>query len=134
MDRRKNIIGFEELDPKIVVLKRSSRRDSDRYKLNTVVETEMERGTTYTIAYNISKTGMKIESRVPIKIGEIIVLNFALPNNENEIISVKAKVVNKKELIDEGRELLGVEFIEVDDYYDLMKEFLEYNMIVEWLQ
>lgn len=134
MERRIIAGRYEEYDPKIVVLKRYSRRKNDRFPLNTVVETERKKGVTYTLAYNISKTGMQLETRVPMDIGEIIVLNFALPNNNLEIISVKAKVINKTEELEERREIVGVEFLEVEDEGNLMDEFLEYNMIVEWLK
>ena len=133
MDRRKKILDFININGKIKIVKRDSRRRSPRIPFETVVEAESSKSVTILKSNDISENGISLESRVPYDVGTELLMSFSVPGSEIGIITVAGKVTNTK-LSEDGKSLkLGVKFTAGDE--KAKKELLKYaeeNIIKNW--
>ena len=135
MDRRKKVIDLVEVGNKIKVLKRETRRKSERFPIDLVVEAETSNSITILKANDISDNGISLESRVPYEVGEELLLSFAVPNDKNKIITIAGKVTNTK-LSDDGKSVkLGVMFIAgTEDSKNELIKYAENKIIDKWFE
>ncbi len=133
MERRKNIIDLIEVNNKIKVVKRVSRRKSDRVPINAVVEAETETSMTILKANDVSDNGISLESRVPYDVGTELLMSFSVPESNAGIITVAGQVTNTT-LSDDGKSLkLGIKFIAgTEKSKNELTKYAEKNIIDKW--
>ena len=133
MERRKNITDLIEVNNKIKVVKRESRRKSDRVPINAVVEAETPTSMTILKANDVSEDGISLESRVPYDVGTELLMSFKVPDSNAGIITVAGKVTNTT-LSDDGKSLkLGVQFIAgTEKSKNELTKYAEKNIIDKW--
>jgi len=133
MERRTKIIELVEVANKIKVVKRDTRRKSDRIPIDTVVEAETNQGISIVSTNDISDEGISLDSRVPYKIGTELVMSFSIPSSGAGIITVGGKVTNQS-LSEDGKSVkLGVKFIAGNEKSkNELTKYAEDNIIDKW--
>jgi len=133
MERRQNIIELVKVNNKIKVVKRDTRRKSDRVPIDAVVEAETTTSMTILKANDISDNGISLESRVPYEIGTELLMSFSVPESSTGIITVAGKVTNTT-LSDDGKSLkLGIQFIAGNKKSkNELTKYTEKNIIDKW--
>ena len=133
MERRKKIIELVEVANKIKVVKRETRRKSDRIPIDTVVEAETNEGVSIVTTNDISDEGISLDSRVPYNIGTELLMSFSIPSSGAGIITVGGKVTNQS-LSEDGKSVkLGVQFIAGNEKSkNELTKYAEDNIIDKW--
>jgi hypothetical protein len=133
MERRKKVIELVNISNKIKVIKRDTRRKSDRVPLDVVVEAETASSMSILKTNDISEDGISLESRVPYNVGTEMVMSFSVPEGEEGVITVAGKVTNTS-LSEDGKSLkLGVKFIAgSENSKNELAKYAEKNIIDKW--